>query len=54
MKAHFIIQTVSGVMLAICGEVIWPKRTAGAKVGIYAQVCTECDKAVKHAWVTVK
>jgi hypothetical protein len=34
--------------------VIGPKQVQGAKVGIYGQVCLDCEKKVKEAWVTVK
>lgn len=52
--AHFIVSTVEGCMVALCGEVIGPKQVQGAKVGVYGQVCPDCEKKVKKAWVTVK
>lgn len=54
MKAHFIVNTVEGVMLTICGAAIPPRDVQGARVGIYAQICKDCETAVKGAWVTVK
>ncbi len=54
MKAHFITMTVEGVMVAICGAAFPPKTVGGARLGIYAQVCKECDAKVKEAWVTLK
>lgn len=52
--AHFIVSTVEGCMVALCGEVIGPKNVQGAQVGIYGKICSDCDKKVKEAWVTVK
>lgn len=41
-------------MIALCGVVIAPKQTTGAQVGIYGQICPECNTKVKAAWVTLK
>lgn len=54
MKAHFIVTTVQGIMVAICGAAFKPSEISGSRVGIYGQVCKECDDKVKEAWVTVK
>lgn len=54
MTAHFIVNTVEGVMLALCGAVIPPRDIKGARVGIHGKTCAECQAKVSDAWVTVK
>lgn len=54
MIAHFIVSSVSGVMIAICGEAIAPRQIEGAKVGKDegALVCGECLQKTDQAWTT--
>lgn len=52
--AHFIVSTVEGSMITVCGEVIPPSATKGAQVGIYGTTCLECSEKAKHAWVTIR
>ncbi len=52
--SHFIVSTVAGCMITLCGKTIGPHSVAGAKVGIYGEVCKACQDGVKEAWVTIK
>jgi len=54
MKSHFIISSVSGVMIAICGAAIGPRDFASASVGFkkYSDRCEVCDEKVSEAWIT--
>jgi hypothetical protein len=53
-KAHFIVSTVAGSLIAICGQVFSPKVIGGSQVGIYGEMCKDCETKVKQAWVTLK
>jgi hypothetical protein len=54
VNAHFIVTTVEGVMLAICGEAFAPRVVNSASVGIHSQAtqCPACTEKVNNAWVT--
>jgi hypothetical protein len=54
MIAHFVVSSVEGSLIALCGTVIHPRDTQGAKVGIYGQICKPCEVKVKEAWVTLQ
>lgn len=54
MNAHFVVSSIEGSLVTICGSVIAPSDVDGSRVGIYGQMCKECETKVKQAWVTVK
>jgi hypothetical protein len=56
MIAHFIVSTVSGVMIAICGETIAPRQITGSSVGQQpgANICPECLQKATDGWVTFR
>lgn len=51
--AHFTVNTVEGVLIFACGKVAGPRDVKGARIGIYGQICSDCERVVKQAWVTV-
>lgn len=51
---HFIVSGIQGSMIAACGLVISPKDAAGSRIGIFSQICHDCEVKVKQAWVTFK
>lgn len=53
-ESHFIVSTVVGTMVTICGKAILPRSTNGASVGMGKNPCAECAAAVDMAWVTMK
>ena len=53
-KAHFIVSTVEGTMITLCGEYISTRNIRGAKVGLESVgiACANCHDKVEAAWVT--
>lgn len=51
--AHFITAATGNAgVVALCGEVFTTKQKQ--QMGVYGQICSECEKRVKNAWVTFK
>jgi len=51
--SHFVVSTVEGSMITLCGAVIPPRDASGARVGrAYAKACPDCDEKVAQAWVS--
>lgn len=50
--AHFIVATTQFGVASLCGQGFTTQEKE--KMGIYGQICHECEQRAKSAWVTFK